>query len=171
MLPWFCSTRCATIRTMKPTVCCNRNLQFPLGCQVCWVPPDVLNVRAQALLCSRSWNCCLETLSLGLLVFFLLSSCSFLSLLSLFCRRLWIYHSSACQILLLFQRQNNSSVYRLVQLVLCSKNLIQLYQVSASLVSLEFVKFFLSFCPALTLLSIGGCLDEGWLFGDGFCNY
>lgn len=138
MLPWLCSMRCAMIRTMNPTVCCNRNLWFPLGCQVCWVPPDVLNVRAQALLCSGSWNCCLEML-LGLLGLFLLSSCIFLSLLSLFCRRLWIYHYSACQILLVFQCQNNNSVYHLVQLALCSKNLIQLYQVSASLVSLEIV--------------------------------
>lgn len=56
MLLWFYSAICAMIRTMKPTVCCNRNLQFPLHFQVCQVPPDLINVRVQAELCSRSSN-------------------------------------------------------------------------------------------------------------------
>lgn len=56
MLPWFCTAIHAMIRTMKPTVRCNRNLQFPLHFQVCQVPPDLINVRVQTLLCSRSSN-------------------------------------------------------------------------------------------------------------------
>lgn len=93
MLLWLCSTIRATIRTMRSTVRCNGNLQFPLHCQVCQVPPDVLNVRVQALLCSRRLNCCiavfcLEALLLRLLGLFLINSCIFLIPLSLFSKNI-----------------------------------------------------------------------------------
>lgn len=38
MLLGLCALPRAVGRTMKPTVHCNRNLQFPFRCQVCQVP-------------------------------------------------------------------------------------------------------------------------------------
>lgn len=108
MLLWVCSMICAVIHTTKPAVRCKGNMRFPLHCQVCQVPPDVLNVsRVQPLLCSRSSNCYmvvffLEMLLLRLLGLFLISAYIFLILLTLFSKSVLKYYSNAYQILLVF---------------------------------------------------------------------
>lgn len=116
-------------------------------------------MRVQALLCSGSSDCCiaelcLETLSLRLQGLFLLSSCT-LILCGLFHRGLYRYDSHTGWISLVFQYQNISSVYLLAQPVLCSKKLIQLYHVSASLVLVEHIKLFLTFSVLVDCTKLG----------------
>lgn len=116
-------------------------------------------MRVQVLLCSGSSNCCivvlcLETLSLRLLGLFLLSSCT-LILCSLFHRSLCRYAAHTYRISLVFQYRNNGSVYLLAQPVLCSKKLIQLYHVSASLVLVEHIKLFLTLSVLIDCIELG----------------